>query len=196
MNVLRHLITRSIAPRGAGPEPAHGNVVLRLPAMEDFQQWSELRRQSRSFLEPWEPLWTEQELTRAGFRARVRKVQQALADDSGYHFFIFRRQDERLLGGINLSHVRRGVAQMGTIGYWVGEPYARQGVMTQALTALATYAFTDLGLHRLEAACIPTNAASVSLLRRCHFVQEGEARQYLKIAGKWQDHLLFSRTAP
>lgn len=196
MKALRHLFAPSRPPGAQLVEPAFGRVVLRLPNLDNFAEWSELRQASRAFLEPWEPLWGPDELTRAGFRDRVRKVHQAFEGDTGYHFLAFRVADSRLVGGINLSHVRRGVAQMGSIGYWVGQPYARQRYMTEALSAIVGYAFGDLALHRLEAACIPSNEASVHLLRRCQFVQEGVARSYLKIAGKWQDHLLFSRTAP
>lgn len=193
MRTLTQLFNRSQA-RSAAQEIEAGRVILRRPAMEDFASWVELRQSSRSFLEPWEPLWSESEFTRAGFRERIRKVQQAQEADSGYYFFIFLREGNRLAGGINLSHVRRGVAQMGSIGYWMGQPFANRGLMTEALSGLATYAFSELGLHRLEAACIPTNVASRKLLLRCLFEQEGVARNYLKIAGKWQDHLLFSRT--
>jgi ribosomal-protein-alanine N-acetyltransferase len=195
MKALRQLFTPSKPPGLPAAEPVFGRVALRLPAFEDFGAWAELRETSRAFLEPWEPVWSPSELTRSGFRERVRKVHQAFESDTGYHFLVFRREDNCMLGGINLSHIRRGVAQMGTIGYWVGQSFARQGYMTEALSAITTYAFSDLALHRLEAACIPTNLASVNLLKRCQFVHEGEAKNYLKIAGKWQDHLLFSRTA-
>lgn len=196
MKTLRQLFTPNKSHAMASSEPGHGRILLRQPEFEHFIEWNALREQSRSFLEPWEPIWGPNELVRASFRERVRKVQQAAENDQAYHFLVIRQEDSRLVGGINLSNVRRGVAQMGTIGYWIGEPFARQGYMTEALTALSAYAFGELALHRLEAACIPTNKASISLLQRCQFVAEGEAKAYLKIAGKWQDHLLFSRTAP
>lgn len=194
MKALRQLFAPARLAARPRIEPGFGRIVLRLPALEQFSAWCELRQQSRAFLEPWEPVWNMGEFTRAGFRERVRKAEQAFENDTGYHYLIFQAADDLLVGGINLSHVRRGAAQMGTVGYWIGEPFARQGYMTEALSALASHAFEQLDLHRLEAACIPTNHASASLLRRCGFVQEGEAKAYLKIAGKWQDHLLFSRT--
>ena len=195
MKGLKHLLTRSARGRAAWPEPSHGSVVLRLPQLEDFDEWVSLRKQSRSFLEPWEPLWTDHEFTWASFRERVRQVEQAAANDTGYFFLIIHRSQGQIMGGINLSNVRRGVAQMGSIGYWMGAEYANRGVMTQAMTAIIDFAFNELALHRLEAACIPSNAPSIALLNRSGFVQEGQARNYLKIAGAWQDHLLFSRTA-
>lgn len=195
MRALKHLLTRPGRSRATWPEPQHGSVTLRLPQLEDHEEWAALRRQSRSFLEKWEPVWTDHEFTWSSFRERVRQVEQAATNDTGYFFLIFSKTTGRMQGGINLSNIRRGVAQMGSIGYWIGQPYANQGVMTQALTAITGFAFNELALHRLEAACIPGNTPSVALLTRCGFVQEGQARNYLKIAGQWQDHLLFSRTA-
>jgi ribosomal-protein-alanine N-acetyltransferase len=106
---------------------------------------------------------------------------------------VFRNEDHALVGGITLANLRRGVAQAGSIGYWVGETYARQGYMTAALRALTPFAFESLRLHRLEAACIPTNAASIRLLEKSGFTREGYAREYLCINGVWADHLLFAR---
>lgn len=196
MKTLRQLFASPKPAVQQDAEARFGRVALRLPELDHYEEWAALRRVSKPFLEPWEPAWNPAELTRTGFRERVRKSRQAFDNDAGYHFLAFRSEDDQLVGGINLSNVRRGVAQIGTIGYWIGEPFARQGYMTEALSAIVGYGFSSLALHRLEAACIPTNEASLRLLKRCQFVQEGEARDYLKIAGKWRDHLLFSRTAP
>ena len=94
-----------------------------------------------------------------------------------------------------MSNVRRGVAQCGTLGYWIGEPHARQGYMNEALRLIVEFCFGQLGLHRIEAACLPHNEASQKLLQRADFTQDGYARKYLKIQGEWQDHLLFSLLA-
>jgi ribosomal-protein-alanine N-acetyltransferase len=77
-----------------------------------------------------------------------------------YPFFVFRASDDALTGGITLSNVRRGVAQMGSVGYWCGRPFTRQGLTLSAVRALCEFAFRTLALHRLEAACIPDNAPS------------------------------------
>ena len=84
-----------------------------------------------------------------------------------------------------------GIIQAGTVGYWIGQPFARHGYMTRALRVLLPYTFDELSLHRVEAACIPTNEPSNRLLQRCGFVREGLARRYLCIAGQWQDHYLY-----
>ena len=98
-----------------------------------------------------------------------------------------------LLGGLTLANIRRGCAQAGSLGYWMGAAHARQGHMTAAVHAVIPFAFGTLRLHRIEAACIPANVASIRLLERTGFQREGFARQYLCIDGVWQDHLLFAR---
>jgi ribosomal-protein-alanine N-acetyltransferase len=104
-----------------------------------------------------------------------------------------RTEDDMLVGGLTLANIRRGVAQAGSIGYWMGLPYVRRGYMSAAVRAVIPFAFATLRLHRLEAACIPTNAASIRLLENSGFVREGYAREFLCINGIWQDHLLYGR---
>jgi len=167
-------------------------VTLRVPDTGDYSQWAELRGASRRFLVPWEPEWPSNDLSRTAFRSRVRRYWRDVEEDFAYPFFIYATESRRLLGAITLSNVRRGVAQMGTLGYWIGEPFARQGYMTEAVGLMLHFAFDHLQLHRVEAACLPANAASVALLRRTGFQEEGLARAYLKINGQWRDHLLFA----
>jgi ribosomal-protein-alanine N-acetyltransferase len=168
-------------------------VYLRQPQMSDFPEWAALREKSRSFLEPWEPIWPADDLTRAAFRRRLKRYVEDYRADHAYSFFIFRSAGNVLVGGVTLSNVRRGVAQQCNMGYWVGATYARQGMMSRALRALIPFCYDNLRLHRLEAACIPTNEASIRLLEKSGFQREGYARQYLCINGMWQDHLLYAR---
>jgi len=165
---------------------------LRPPVRRDYGQWAELREASRAFLEPWEPSWGEDALERVVFRDRVARILQEWRLDLGYGFHIFRRADDRLVGGVNLNNVRRGVAQAANLGYWMGEAYANQGYMTDALRTLLPHAFQSLGLHRIDAACIPGNRPSRHLLAKFGFREIGEAKGYLKINGEWRDHLLTS----
>lgn len=173
-----------LAPRGHG-------LLLRAPQMSDFPQWAQLRDGSRSFLTPWEPIWPSDDLTRSGFRRRLRRYEEDMAGDKAYPFLVFRERDGALLGGVTLANVRRGIVQAGTIGYWIGEPHAGQGHMTAALRVLLPSLFGELNLHRVDAACIPSNTASVHVLEKCGFALEGKARRYLCINGVWQDHYLF-----
>jgi [ribosomal protein S5]-alanine N-acetyltransferase len=168
-------------------------VYLRAPQMSDYSEWTTLREASRAFLTPWEPTWPSDDLSRSAFRRRLRRYAEDQRADTSYAFFLFRKADDALAGGLTLANIRRGVAQAGSLGYWIGEPFARRGLMTGALHGLVPFAFSSLRLHRLEAACIPSNAASIRLLEKMGFVREGYAREYLCINGLWQDHLLFAR---
>jgi ribosomal-protein-alanine N-acetyltransferase len=168
-----------------------GAVYLRPPRAGDYSVWSDLRRRSRAFLQPWEPTWPADDLSRPAYRRRLMAYQREMDLGSGYCFFVFRQEDDELVGGITLSNVRRGVAQMGTVGYWVGASHARQGYTLAAARGLSAFAFGRLRLHRLEAACLPENEASRRLLQRAGYELEGRASAYLKINGDWRDHLLF-----
>ena len=171
-------------------------VRLRPPRAADFSEWRELRAQSRDFLQPWEPTWPADDLTRAAFRRRLAAYARDREAGVAFPFFVFRAEDDALSGGITLSNVRRGVAQMGSVGYWCGQPFARQGLTLAATRALTVFAFRTLALHRLEAACLPSNDASRRLLNRAGFCEEGLAQAYLKINGVWRDHVLFGLVSP
>jgi ribosomal-protein-alanine N-acetyltransferase len=175
------------------PSISGDGILLRAPQPADFAEWADLREISRAFLAPWEPTWPADDLTRAAFRRRLRRYAEDQRADLAYPFFLFRQHDNVLVGGLTLGNIRRGVAQAGSLGYWMGAPHARQGYMTAAVRALAGFAFATLRLHRIEAACIPANAASIRLLEKTGFAREGYAREYLCINGVWQDHLLYAR---
>lgn len=168
-------------------------LYLRPPESRDYEAWSALREHSRAFLTPWEPSWPVDDLTRASYRRRLRRYAADRERDEAYCFFLFRSEDDALLGGLTLSNIRRGVAQAGTLGYWMGEPHAGRGWMTRAVAAICGHAFQTMRLHRVEAACLRSNIASRTLLERNRFHLEGAARAYLKIDGKWTDHLLYAR---
>ncbi|MGE0044963.1 MAG: GNAT family N-acetyltransferase [Hyphomonadaceae bacterium] len=168
-------------------------VFLRHPDVRDFVEWSELREESRAFLTPWEPTWPEDELSRGAYRQRVKRYLQDIEDGKAYPFYVFRSVDGRLVGGATLSQVRRGAAQAATLGYWVGQPYQRRGYTSAAVRAVVRFAFEDLDLHRVEAACQPDNLASQGVLAKAGFEKEGHARAYLKINGAWRDHFLYAR---
>ena len=166
-------------------------VILRAPRPGDYAAWSELRECSRDYLQPWEPLWPRDDLSRAAYRRRMIIYAREVELGNAWPFFIFAAATGDLVGAVTLSNVRRGVAEMGTLGYWIGEPFAGHGHATAAVRALVAFAFGPLALHRVEAACVPDNLASRRVLEKAGFVHEGLARAYLKINGAWADHLLF-----
>jgi [ribosomal protein S5]-alanine N-acetyltransferase len=167
-------------------------MTLRPPTHSDFRLWSALRSDSTEHLTPWEPSWAQDHLTRKAFTNRVYWAQRSVAAGTAVPLFLFRRADDDLIGAITLDNIRRGPAQAGTLGYWTGSKYARQGYMREAILAVVHYAFTRLDLSRIEAACLPENVASRGLLETCGFKYEGVAQSYLQIDGRWRTHVLYA----
>jgi ribosomal-protein-alanine N-acetyltransferase len=167
-------------------------LTLRLPQHGDHAQWAGLRRQSEAFLRPWEPAWAADHFSRRAFTNRVFWAQRALANDTALPLFLIRRADQRLVGAITLDNIRRGPALAGTLGYWVGQEFARQGYMREAIGAVVHHAFERLDLSRIEAACLPENLASRGVLEKSGFKYEGVAQSYLEINGRWRNHVLYA----
>ncbi len=167
-------------------------MTLRLPAHGDWRAWSDLRAASATFLTPWEPVWAHDHLTRRAFTNRVYWAQRAETQGTALPLLLIRRTDQALLGAITLDNIRRGPAQTGTLGYWIGAAVARQGFMREAIKAVVHHAFTALDLSRVEAACLPENAPSRGVLEKCGFKYEGVAQSYLQINGRWRNHVLYA----
>ena len=178
--------------RSAPPAIETQRLSLRLPEMADHLAWSQLRRQGEGFLREWEPTWSLDHFSKKSFRNRVYWAWRSRDEGRALALFLLRRQDGRLLGAITLDNIRRGPSQAGTVGYWIGEEFARQGYMSEALAAVVHHAFTALDLSRIEAACLPENAASRGLLERSGFKYEGVAQAYLQINGRWRNHVLYA----
>lgn len=167
-------------------------MILRAPVHADYRAWAALRDDSRDFLTPWEPTWSPDHLSRKSFTNRVYWAQRSIANGTAVPLFLFRREDEALMGAITLDNIRRGPAQAGTTGYWIGGPYARQGYMREALIALVHHAFAAMDLSRIEAGCLPENTPSRRLLESCGYKYEGVAQSYLQINGRWRNHVLYA----
>jgi ribosomal-protein-alanine N-acetyltransferase len=188
--MIRLLSNGTNAPPAIRLDGEH--VFLRPPQPKDWRDWAELRALSRDFLTPWEPTWPPDALSRPAFLRRLRREAVQWREDESYGFLVFQQGTEVIVGGISLNNVRRGVAQAGTLGYWVGMPFARRGFIAQATRLVCDFSFQQLALHRVEAACLPTNEASRGLLEKVGFEQEGYARGYLRIDGVWRDHVLYA----
>lgn len=167
-------------------------LTLRLPQHSDYSAWAGLRDESRDFLVPWEPTWSADHLTRKAFTNRVYWAARAEAGGTALPVFLIRRTDGALVGALTLDNIRRGPAQAGTMGYWVGARFARQGFMREAIAAIVHHAFSALDLSRIEAACLPENAASRGVLEKSGFKYEGVAQSYLQINGRWRNHVLYA----
>ena len=167
-------------------------LTLRQPVLTDYREWSALREESAAFLIPWEPTWAEDHLARKAFSNRVYWAQRSITQCTALPLFLIRRDDNMLVGAITLDNIRRGPGQAGTLGYWTGAAFARQGYMREAILAVVHHAFERLDLSRIEAACLPENQASRGLLEKCGFKYEGVAQSYLQINGRWRTHVLYA----
>ena len=165
---------------------------LRLPQLGNFESWVNLRKNSEDFLSQWEPERDRNFYSLSLFKARVKWAKQNFKERKVIHAFIFRREDESLMGAVTLDNVRRGAAQSGSIGYWLGESFVKKGYMFEAVKALIFYSFKNFQLSRLEAATLPENQPSRRLLEKSGFKYEGVAQSYLQISGRWRNHVKYS----
>ncbi len=168
-------------------------LELRLPRKADYIPWVTTRRAGVDFLQPWEPIRGRDYEAKGSFYARMGWAHRAARQKSAFPFMIIQREDARLMGALTLDNVRFGPAKTGTVGYWIGPDFARYGYMSEALAAVVGFAFEELNLSRIEAACLPENEASRGVLEKCGFKYEGVAQSYLQIAGRWRTHVLYAR---
>jgi ribosomal-protein-alanine N-acetyltransferase len=166
------------------------SVALRSPKRRDYRQWSALRHKNEHLLRAREPQWPSDALTRRHYYRYLREYRLAARYALGYGFFIWSIDNDRLMGAVHLNQIRRGAAQMGTLGYWLGAEFQGHGIMREAVGLVCGFAFTELELHRLEASCMLDNVASKRVLTATGFCHEGQAKNYLQINGLWADHEL------
>lgn len=170
-------------------------VILRAAQLADHAAWAALRTESRDHLIRWEDDWAPAHLSLSAFRRRLRLLDRQARRGAGLSLLVFRRRDERLVGGATLSNIRYGPSQSAVLGYWIGAGHLRRGYGRAAVRAMLDHGFSALGLNRIEAACQPENVASQSLLISCGFRFEGVAREYLRINQIWRDHEIYAATA-
>lgn len=153
--------------------------------------------ENRSHLEPWEPTRTEAFYTQELWERELRSRYSQFLTGQAARLVLFLKDKPAgpIIGVSNFTEVMRGVFQACFLGYSIHHQYQGQGIMTEALTAAIEFMFTSFKLHRIMANYMPRNERSGRLLRRLGFTVEGYARDYLKIAGKWEDHILTAKLA-
>jgi ribosomal-protein-alanine N-acetyltransferase len=165
---------------------------LRLPSLSDFEKWVLVRRKSEEFLEPWEPQRGKNFYSLNSFKERIKWSERKFRENTALPVFIFKREDDSLLGAITLDNIKKGPSQSASVGYWIGQPFAKKGYMSEALNSIVFYSFGEWDLSRIEAATLPENKASRGLLEKVGFKYEGVAQSYLQISGRWRNHVLYS----
>ncbi len=167
-------------------------LLIRAPQRGDYNDWATGRRISRKHLEPWEPRWPRDALTREDWNRRLKAWRTGWRNDRAYVFLIFELGNGQLVGGISVTNVRRGPAQSGSLGYWLLREATGSGYMVEAVEHVTRWSFDCLGVFRLEAGTLPENLKSRAVLGRCGFREEGTARAYLEINGQRRDHVLYA----
>lgn len=168
-------------------------VLIRPLAEEEAPAALAFLLENRAFLEQWEPVRNESWFT---LEAQRFDIETSLVDgnaDRRYAFGIF--SGDELVGRIALNQIYRGIFQNAYLGYSIGERWNGRGLATEAVGLAVRFAFEDAGLHRVQAAVMPRNTASIRVLERNGFREEGYAVDYLKINGAWEDHRIYARTA-
>ncbi|GGP33746.1 GNAT family N-acetyltransferase [Saccharothrix coeruleofusca] len=173
-----------------------GLVALRPPRLFDASTWSRLRLRDQAHLEDWEPTavggWYDRN-SAMSWPAQWSSLRASARRGQALPFVI--TVDGELAGQITVGNVVRGALCSAWVGYWVAADRARGGVATAALALVVDHCFGEAGLHRLEATVRPENAASLRVLGKAGFREEGLFLRYLDVAGDWRDHLCFAITA-
>ncbi|MCS5719152.1 GNAT family N-acetyltransferase [Herbiconiux sp. CPCC 205763] len=166
-------------------------VVLRLLRADDAGRLADSFERNRDHLAHWDPVRPEAFFTELGQAAEIDRALQACL--AGVMMPLVLVSGGEIVGRANLTGITRGAFQNAILGYWIDARLAGRGVMTATVAEVLRLAREELALHRVEASTLLENAASQAVLRRNGFEKIGEAPRYLKIAGRWQDHLLFQR---
>jgi [ribosomal protein S5]-alanine N-acetyltransferase len=191
-----------VAATRAGGTRAHLRIeterlILRLPTPDDAGEIAAYYRQNREHLQPWSPRWPPDVLTEEFWREQVPLRQADHAEGTAVALFLFeKRAPTRVIGNLSLTQIVRGAAERCTIGYGLAAHAQGQGFMVEAVRGAVQYAFQDLRLHRVTASYLPRNRRSAQVLQRAGFQVEGYARDYLRIDGRWEDHLMAAITNP
>jgi ribosomal-protein-alanine N-acetyltransferase len=174
-------------------------LVVRVANASDLDAIVRYVNENAAFLQPWEPTRSAYYYTESYWRTQISRDPDDVFQDRGVRFFLFDRESSgtRVHGVATFGNVIRGAAQYCTLGYAMAESSQGQGFMREALEEAAIpFVFQNMRLHRIHANYLPRNERSGGLLRRLQFSVEGYARDYLYINGRWEDHILTSRTNP
>lgn len=192
--MVRHpasMLRRQLNPRLRGRR-----VLLRPLSPSDFTDWQEVRLRNEAWLVPWEPQrhpsMPDPARDRRAFENRCLARDRERSADHAYPFAVFFGRS--LVGEVNINNVTRGALQSGTVGYWIDQRFAGQGLIAEAVAVVMRYAFEHLNLHRLEICIVPRNTNSRRVMEKLTIREEGTALRFLEIAGTWEDHVRYAIT--
>ena len=172
-------------------------LLIKGPEEVPAEELAAYRVKNRAFLRPFVPKREESYYTEEFCREALQKEIAAAQAGTAYGFYLYlKEQPDRLIGSVSLTGVIRGVFQSCYAGCQLDGELINQGYMTEAVTAVVSHAFEVLNLHRIEANIMPRNARSLRLAEKCGFVKEGISKDYLRINGRWEDHVHMVRLNP
>lgn len=171
-------------------------LKVRQIRMQDAQALLDFHLTNKDFLSPFDPPVPESFYTLDYWKDKILHSKQKWLEKEELRLIIQQEEESDVIGCINFTQIQRGPFHACRLGYKLGERFQGKGYMSEALQRAIEYMFNELNLHRIEANYIPSNRKSKNVLRRLGFVNEGMAKNYLYIDGKWQDHQLTSLTNP
>ena len=174
------------------------HLVLRPPRTQDVPEMRRALRINAVHLRPWSiaPAAGEDPASLASVSRSVLQNRREWKRGQSFVFLVVHRDNERrVIGRVTLGGVLRGAFQNAYLGYWIDEEHQGRGLMTEAVLATTAFAFGSGGLHRVQAAVMPRNAASLRVVEKAGYRREGVAERYLSIAGVWEDHVIYATTA-
>lgn len=182
--------------RAGVPDLVSERLVLRQLGVGDQSEWSTLRYANAQWLKPWDPTNPQGGQVTMSFREMIAAKNAAAREGSGYSWVLTLPQlhsgKPPIIGQVTVSSVQWGAARCASIGYWIDGSHAGFGLMPEACALVVDHCFGALGLHRLEINIRPENAASLRVVAKLGFRDEGMRRGYLHIDGQWRDHRTFA----
>jgi len=168
-------------------------LILRTLNEKDVPGLLDFFERNSKFFKPWIPEYEKNYYT-CDYQILKLEYEKKLKEEGiEFRFYIFDKNiPERIIGNVSVSNIIRGVLQSAFLGYSVDEKENKKGIATDAIKRIIEFTFDELKLHRLEANVIPANTASIRVLEKLNFIKEGYSEKYLKINGRWQDHLRYA----
>jgi ribosomal-protein-alanine N-acetyltransferase len=164
-------------------------LILRSLQATDMQQLNEYILRNKDFLSLWEPERDEHYYSEKGVKEIVEKQNDEITSLKGIYLYIFLKDGLKLIGSISVSHIVFGAFQSCFLAYKLDKHEINHGYMTEAMKKVIEICFHEYELHRIEANVMPKNTRSIRVLKKLGFVEEGRSQKYLKINGRWEDHI-------
>ncbi len=158
----------------------------------DTEQFFDFLVRNKEYFRKWSAQYEENYFSVWYHRAWLESLEQEALNGTQVKFGVYYKTNpNRIIGSVSLSNIIKGIFQSCFLGYRIDENETQKGIATESIKRVIEYAFDELKLHRIEANVMPSNAASIKVVEKLGFINEGLAKNYLKVNGKWEDHYHF-----